>query len=978
MRRLFFIGSFIVSLVLAHAGFTKEYFQQFVHYTIRTKLDTRNHFLTGNETIKYTNNSPDTLTKFYLHLYPNAYRSKESTLIKDLRASFNFTLTNVPKAYRGYLDISDVSVDGTPVSPRIDDTIAEFDLPKSLLPGGSIEVSLSFKEKIRRHFGRAGYRGKHYDLAQWYPKVVVYDENGFHPDKFRYRGEFYGEFGNFDVFIDVPENYVVAATGVLRAGDPGWALNAPDSKTRRSSSGSEGAYKTVHFHAENVHDFAWSADPDFVVQDSTWNGIEIRSFYRKMHSKEWKDTTLVHAVRAMKWLTERIGPYPYPQVSVVDALLRGGMEYPMLVMDGYASEGLVLHEIGHIYFYGILGNDEAKEAWLDEGFTTFQSNWYAMEQYGPLGITHKWDPYKRNTPQFGVLENMRNDLFPMLRSGYGERIAMRVEDFRNDYYNIVYRKAALMLFALRYVVGEESFEKILEQYYDEWKLKHVNEERFRTICEKVSGTDLGWFFEQWLYTKKLCDYRLAEFKTRPSPRGDGYTVDIKVEREGEAIMPLELEFTFADGIKENARIDGRLRTIKKTFEFPAKPKRAAINPSNEIMDIKLVDNFVPRRTRFQIDWPNNYFYPEEAYQVRYRPGFWYNDVDGLKAGLHVKRSYMNWLNPMSVGLYYGAESERLDFSASYARQTRLLGRRVTMRLSGYKMEGRQDGRFSLSIRKRNELLRPPTQKFSIGVIYHELTNRRYLISDEIYQSGSEISPCFRYEIDPQFDIFGSKVTSELKIGREWFGGEHKYERFFTTVNLKSRERFSFLRARLRLFLGFGGGRLPFQQKFYIAGGGPLAEERRFYLRSPGAIWKDANYHEGGHGNLRGYLTGNFGANRLIALNFETGTRLPLPGISLLTDNVLGKISLMAFADVGKVLDSQNPIASSQRIQDLFDGGFADKVLVDAGLGLRSYKKFPFYNMYLRFDFPVYISQPEINGEDKEFEYRYVFSLNSTF
>jgi len=975
MKRL--IPTFLVlALLWPAAGAAQDYFQQFVHYTIRVRLDTKNHRLTGTETIKYFNNSPDTLRQFYLHLYPNGYRSKESALVKDFSRRFNGTLFDLPEKHRGYLDISDVVIDGQTVAVDVDDTIARMELPGPLAPGQSMEINLRFVEKVRRHLGRAGYRGKHYDFAQWYPKVVVYDENGFHPDKFRL-GEFYGEFGTFDVHIEVPGNYVIAATGVVKDGDPGWSLNpasgVPDKSTEKKD---DPAYKTVHFHAQEVHDFAWCADPSFVVQDTTVGGIEIRSFYRKSNKKAWQDTTLVHGVRAIKWLSEKIGLYPYPQVSIVDALLGGGMEYPMLVMDGRVSEGLVLHEVGHIYFFGIFGNDEREEAWLDEGFTTFQTSWYMQERYGPYGITRDWNWYQNLTPQFTEMASMRNRVFPHLWMGYGERISTRAEDFEHDYYTMVYRKAALMFFALRYVVGDEAFDRILKKYFEDWKLKHVNEARFKKACEEVSGQDLEWFFEEWLHTKKMCDYRLSEMKTTASERGDSYTTRLKIERIGEIVMPLEVEFVFADGSTQTVKIDGRLRTINKSYSFPEKPVRAAINPDNEIADIRPWDNFKPGRRSFAVDWPNNSYYREDAYHIRYRPTGWYNDVDGGKAGLHFSGSHASRFRRLKLGLYYGVKSKRVDYSTSYARPMGVFGSNGDLSLSAYKMEGRRDFTIRLNVRKRKSLIRPPTQTFDMGVNYHELKDTRFVANPETYQKEGELTPFFSFSLDPQYDVVRTKYKVGVRFGREWFGGDYKYTSLIASAIFKTRTAVVPFDGRLRLFAGTVSGSAPFQQKFSLAGGGPLAEERRFYLRSPGAIWDEANYHEPGNGNLRGYLEGTFGVNELLALNLELGRRLPF--LSKAPDKFLGTIKWYGFLDVGKTSDNDNPISISQRVQTLADNGVLNETLVDAGVGFTVHRVFPFYNGFLRFDIPFYVNNPQVNGESKETEYRYVLSLTSSF
>jgi hypothetical protein len=980
MRHSLRIALLVLLLQAAHAApllASDGYFQQFVRYTIAVKLDTDEKTLRGTETILYRNNSPDTLTSFYLHIYPNAFRSKDSQLLKEYRRRFNYSLIDIPNKYRSSLDIEDIRIDGRAVPLNIDDTIAETTLPEPLLPGDSIFVELSFRENIGRQIGRSGYRGEHYDIAQWYPKVVVYDEQGFHPDKFG-MGEFYGEFGTFDVHIDVPANYVVAATGALVGGDPGWRSGGarPDAGETRGQDSKE--YKTVSFHAERVHDFAWSADPTFVVQDSTWNNIEVRSIYRRRNSAAWKDSTLAHAIRALAYLSDAVGPYPYQQLTIVDALLSGGMEYPMLVMDGEADEGLVVHETAHMYFYGALGNDEAAEAWLDEGFAVFMAAHYLQDRYGPWGSKAKWGLYRRMTPQYTMAEAARRQTFELQRLHYAERVATRADDFVNSYDANVYTKASLVLDALRYVVGKDVFAKILNEYYSRYRFQHVNEERFRQVCEDVSGYDLGWFFSEWLHTTKSCDYKLDRIvKTKHAADG-GYTADATIRRLGEIVMPLKLTFRFKDGATETFSLNGRLRTIEKSFELDRKPVAASLNPDNEIMDMNLSDNFDPKRRSLQFDWPNNRYYPEDAYQIRYRPGFWYNDIDGFKAGLHLSGSHQHWTKMFNLGLYYGFESDRLDFSTALIKRVRFFGSNGTATLSGYKMEGRQDGTFEVRLRRRPRLLFPPSHDITIGLRYHELRNKRFLVNDETYQTGSNVSWLFGYGVDPQLDILQTKASIGLTIGRKWMGGVYRYEKIAGTLEIGTRERLVPLQARLRFFFGVIGGQMPYQEKFHLAGDGPLAEERLFWMRSPGGVPEDLHYHVPGQGNLRGYLAGDFGVNRLLSMNFEVDAPFSLPLMRSASKSLLGKVDLTAFVDIGKALDDVNPIESSQRIQDIYNDGLMDHSLMDTGVGLRMKKTFSFYDLFLRFDVPFYVNHPEINGETDRFDYRYVFSLMTVF
>ena len=970
MKRIIIYTLVCLALTATRAAAQEDpYYQQDVHYTIKCRLDVKNHRLTGTETVMYTNNSPDTLKNFYMHLYPNAYMNKETPFGKDYRRRFNYTFLDLPEKYRSETRLVRFSIDGTTVSPSTEGTIASMILPQPLAPGDSILIDLAFDTKIRQHLGRAGYKDKHYDMAQWYPKVVVYDQDGWHPDQFM-TGEFYGEFGTYDVHITIPENYVVAATGVVQSGDPGWTLNEG-----RRNRGDKNTNKTIHFRAEKVHDFAWCADPDYVVEQADWNGVKVYSFYRKENRGDWRDRNMQLTLESLDWLQEKVGTYPYPQVSVCDALLSGGMEYPMLVMDGKVDESLVLHEVGHIFFYGILGNNERADAWLDEGFTTMQTSWFMMNKYGPDGDQEGWGWYKRWFPHGDELKRKRDRVFALQRTGYNERVGLRAEEFQNSYRTHVYDQAALIFFALKYVVGDETFEAILKKYFEEWQFKHVNEERFRAICEEVSGQELTWFFNEWLYSRKICDYSLESVKSTAS--GGGYIVEVAINRNGEVIMPLELEFEFEDGTKQTTRIEGRLREIRETFTFPQRPKKTAVNPNNEIMDLSLADNFVPRRRSLQVDWPNNHYYPEDSQQIRHRPWAWYNDVDGGRVGYVLKSSYYNWSKRMRLAGYYGIDSERMDFDASITQPFFSFGNNGTNTLSGYKIEGRQDVTYELNVKIRDSLIKPPTHQVVFGINYHELTDTRYPRDQaERYQTGADFAPYFGYRVNPQSDIFMNEISFDLRLGRKWFGGKWDYSNFKFEMVSRTRPSIVPFDFGMRFFVGTVGGSMPYQQKHYIAAGGPLAEDQVFFMRSVGAVPEELHYHVPGGGNVRGYNEGQFGVNTLFAFNTELAIKVPL--LSRPPNKWWGSIKIAGFGDIAATTDETNPIGTSERTQFLTDEGVLNKPFIDAGAGVRWHRRFGFWDMHVRVDVPAWVNQPIINGETAEQKRRYVFSFSTLF
>ncbi len=969
--------SIVVAVAVAMAGPSRaaDYFQQFHHTTIKVKLDNQRKWVSGTESIRYVNNSPDTLREMYLHLYPNAFRDKNVPYQTDESRAYNVRLLDVPGAHKGWLDLSDLKVDGTAVTHTVDGTLAHFKLPRALAPKDSMTMTFAFDGKVRQSIDRSGYRGNHYDMAQWYAKLVVYDENGFHADQFQ-TGEFYGEFGTFDVHIELPDHFVVAATGVVQDGDPGWDYNPvknPNARKRPVT----GKTKTVHFHAENVHDFAWCADPTYVVEDTTINDIDIYSVYRRRSAKTWQDSTLVHAVRAIRWLDKIAGKYPYPQITVAEMLRTGGMEYPMFVMDGRASESLAFHEIGHVYFYGILANDERREAWMDEGFTTFQTRWYNEQRYGPWGDKSQWNWYQRITPQYKLWEDYRRQVFDLDRRGYGERASFRADKYDHNYRANVYQKSALIMHALQYSAGPENFDRIMHEYFDRWKFKHVNEERFRLVCEEVTKRDLSRQFEQWLHTKKTVDYDLERVRTAAD--SSGVVTEVVIHRKGELYIPIEVHFTMPDGSVEKKRFDDRDREFRERVKLPAKPVKVDINPDNEIMDIDRSNNVMPKQRDFQIDWPNNTYYPEDAYQIRHRPAIWYNDVDQAKVGYHLYGSLHGWTRRLGLGVYYGTKSEQVDYSGSFEQPKRWFGTNSTWRLSGYRMEGRADARVEFNFARRPKLLEPPTNEFRIGYGYHELRDPAYLPSPEIYDtSQADVGPYFGYAVDPQLDVMATRFALDLTMGRDWFAGDYDYERFAAMASFHSRPEVVKLDMRARFFGGFSGGGVPTQRKFNLAGGGPMKQEERFWLRSPGAVPPELHYLEPGDGNLRGYAEGTFGVNKLVAINTEVGTKVKLFGLEKPLSKAIGTMSWYGFYDVGWILDTDNPIQTSARVTSLVDGGVLNATLENAGVGIRSSVAWPFWNFTWRFDVPFWVSYPQANGESEYVDFRYLFSLTASF
>ncbi|MDZ7319973.1 MAG: M1 family metallopeptidase, partial [candidate division KSB1 bacterium] len=951
------IPSFVLLLIIATSRFSSasaspapdNYWQQFVHYKMNVSLDPATKFLTGTSSILYRNNSPDTLDKIYLHVYPNGFRSKETVRAKEAAREYVRNLPNDQAA--GWIDISEFHIlakgETDPVQPvvtafKVNDTILEAALPQPLLPGEEIRIELAFKEKVRQYQDRAGYRGNQFDFGQWYPKLCVYDNEGWHPEPLHFEGEFYGEFGTFDVTIDVPFDYIVGATGVVTEGDPGWSLVQADTSLSTTAWSEKYAEmkksiiaqskdtprRRVTFHAEQVHDFAWVACPDFLYERGEYDGIPIHVLYRSHAKPRWTKVVTERGRRALEWLSTKFGRYPYPQLTITHGLLGGGMEYPMLVMNSSESEGLILHEVGHIYFYGILANNEQKEAWLDEGFTTFQTRWYFETRYGKEGRDRD-EPVRqptwleRHRPQ--VTDNVDNRNFAQfyMNSGYNEPISRYAYKYKNGLGYVVnaYTKGSILFEMLRYVVGVEVFEKICKEYFNRWAFKHVTEERFKQVCEEVSGMNLDWFFRQWLHETKTVDYKLGEIKKEKIADGKWQTT-VGIERKDEGLMPVEIELSLVDQEKVRQRWDGKEKTGTLTFTTDAEPIRVVLDPDDQIMDKSRLGHG-DMRIEFYPEYPRMNYHPPNVYVVTWKPNLWYNDIDGLRLGIRFNGDYRN-TRRLSLAGWYGLNSSEVDGRFSFGNR---IGNRMNYQISLMKLEGRIMGDLGLSTFWAKGLGTPPFYNLAVGINYSKLPEnkidyafRRVAVADEIilvptWTAGKVNQAYLTFNANPRGILWRSNLDYEVRHANSAFSSD------FTFTRVQGQFRFWIPNRRgdgiyVRLFQGAflkQKDDKPIQYLFQAFDASPHEQFESFYLRSRGAFPAEAHYHRPGGGNLRGYFDQpERNGKNLLAANLELRKSVRLPVIGSLLAPLLGNSALSAFFDTGRLTTLND---QSQQLSD---------------------------------------------------------------
>lgn len=573
------------------------YFQQGVDYRIEARLDESTHVLHGRARLRYVNRSRARLDTVYVHQHLNAFRPNSLWARRELQFGQRRFQDLGPDDH-AFERFTAVTVNGRAVSPVYplapDSTVAAIPLPRRLAPGDSATLLMDWDARLATIPRRQGRAGRHYDWAQWYPRVAVYDRFGWEAHPLLPQGEFYGEFATYDVTLDLPADQVVGATGIAVDGDPGYEVTAADRQVYRRTSAiplqlltgtPEPGRKRVRFHAENVHHFAWSIDPryqhDRVTRLSMSEGVAgtralptIHVLYLPEDTAWGRNVAARRTYDALTWLGGKMSPYPWPQFTNLHRLDAGGTEFPMVIMDANAAEGLIVHETGHQWVHGVLANNEWKEGWLDEGFTSFLTNWYFEEKNRAAGdTTDVW----RGTMR--ALEQLE-------RTDSVQPIALPSEAFVNFriYNAMTYTKPSAVLRMLREYLGKPTMERVLHEYSRRYQFRHVTGEDFRRVAEQVSGRPLGWFWNQWINRTDKLDYSVASATSRQLSSGR-WSTTVVVQRAGQAWMPVDVQVGSA-----TRRLASRLRRQTLVVTTTTKPAEVLVDPKWILIDYDRANN----------------------------------------------------------------------------------------------------------------------------------------------------------------------------------------------------------------------------------------------------------------------------------------------------------------------------------------------------------------------------------------------------
>ncbi|MEK0421332.1 MAG: hypothetical protein RLZZ161_1183 [Bacteroidota bacterium] len=1011
------------------------YWQQDVYYQIKADLNDSDETVTGELRLVYYNNSPHTLNEAYFHLYQNAVQP--GSLVDELynKNKTPHTFGRYEKEKKG-TEIISLQVNDSSVDFNIDYTVLKTALDKPLASGDSCVFAIRFKTyfdrgTIRRRMKVYDHHGyKHFNGVHWYPRICVYDRKFTWETAQHMEHEFYGDFGAYDVELNLPNHYINEATGTLQNPEtvyPGDLRQKLDIKNFAGKPvGSQpsvivkpnGTLKSWRYHARNVHDFAWTADPTYRIGEANWNGVQCIALAQENNAAGWQQSAQFTA-DVISVYSQDFGMYEYPKMVAADAA--DGMEYPMLTLDGgmYPShQGLIAHEVGHNWFFGMLGNNETYRASLDEGFTQFLTSW-SMKQlssrkglgvdYGTVYAGYMFDALDGED---AILNTHSDDFENAIGHGGG--------------YRHVYYKTATMLYNLQYVLGDAVFLQAMKDYVKQWKICHPYVEDFRNSIVMSAKTDLNWFFDQWFETRKAADYALNVKK-----KEDVYTITVR--RKGDMVMPVDITVIGQGADKKEFMLNytipvsryekpGRTINLKPwigwgklrpayTFEIkaPGKVRDIYIDPTQRMADINRMNNQWPRRYSMEFDMDNgkdNSFLG--GYKMQWRPDLWYNTEDGIKPGILWNGQYAMRRHVAELGVWYGtgigiyqpgegnSPEDKLSYLFNYSHDLRGKGiltlhsrylAGVEMHKAGWSMDGHKGTWYA-------DWKYMQRQRFRYLYPYGNVNLRAgYIPQAGFWSSG--INNTLTLGRKQTYRTFHGNGSIDISLRNTLPWGDAQFG--LAKITWLNEIRGSKLDLRTRIFAAVSKGNLlPAESAIYSWGASPEELQDNKFTRDIGSIpLSDMNMNfsnigsaltMGGGLNIRGmqgYLLptnthdtvvamfrGNRGASVNAELDFSKVFSF-LPKISMLSGNVY------LFGDAGFIGMPLNG-------KPIYSG-----ILADAGIGtvwtLKNWQKLsprknPWFRasapLNIRVDFPLFVNA--VAQGDDYLKFRWVLGINKAF
>ena len=591
------------------------------NYTIAATLDPATRAITATETIVWRNITSRPATDLQFHLYWNAWRDTTSTFMRERAFSGGGDRTSRNVGDWARIDISSITLtapaaaDLTPSQRFIapddgnedDRTVMRVPLPQPVGPGQTVTVAIAWTSNVPRTFARTGAIGKFFFIAQWFPKLGVLQDQGWNCHQFHAGTEFFSDYGVYDVSLTVPTGWPVGGTGVERE--------------RRDNGNKTTAHR---YHQEDVHDFAWTTSPDYIERTARFEHpslppVDMRLLLQPEHADQ-ADRHFDATRTTLEYYGEWYGPYPYGHITIVDPAWQsgaGGMEYPTLFTAGTrwlaparvtTPEGVTVHEAGHQFWYGIVGNNEFEAAWMDEGFNTFSTARAIAQVYDPNYLTVRYFG--------GFIPWVFKDVV-LSRETEGNRLAGYRRDAKTDmqatptfrYFpstggSITYNKTALWLNTMERWLGWPTLQRTMASHFARWKFKHPRPDDFFQTANETAGQNLTWFFDQVYRSSNVFDYGIQELRSTRAP--GGFHTTAVVRRYGEAMFPVDLLVTFTNGERVVERWDGRDRWKTYSYDRSSAAITAEVDRNRVLLlDVNVTNNsktLAPQGGRAATKW----------------------------------------------------------------------------------------------------------------------------------------------------------------------------------------------------------------------------------------------------------------------------------------------------------------------------------------------------------------------------------------
>jgi len=957
----------------------QAYFQQQVNYHIRVKLLPELNRLEATERLTYHNHSPDTLRVLYLHLYMNKFKNDREIALPK-------------KSKEGYTEIiffQDSS--GQELSYRVEGTVLKLFLNRFLAPGDSQQFFIRFNTILPPAAERFGYYGYHYDVGNWYPVPAVYDHRGWHTDQ-HLDSEFYQEWGNFRVEITVPRGFVVGATGVLQ--NPEALPDSVEFTDRQIDYYQQYDTTTVtyRFLARQVHDFAWSADPEFVLRKVETGNTSIQFLILPYRLEEW-EPQIELTRKAFNFFQEKIGPYPYPSLTVVDGYVKaGGIEYPNLVIinDGIYDQrdllATIIHEVAHQWFYGLLANNQTRYGWMDEGFATY------FENLGMDFVRQNKPAYIHSPPgfwgkYFGYWEDIgQADLLTYLsyiRQGKEEPINLHFDWFQYDPYIPYYQKMSLVITQLQLLLGDSLFWKGIRHYYQTWRFRHPYPKDLFRVFEAVSGRKLDWFFEEWLNTTWHCDYSVEKYRGhwRTDSRGRYYEAAIWFRRREPIVMPVDFRVYLADGSRRDYRIpvySGReffsddsqsippwhfnRHILRVNLQLPQKIKWVQIDPENRLLDIRPFNNDSRRLPRIHWYWMHRqYLSPHsDGYTATVFPHMFYNRVDGVQLGIRTQGNFVQSDYQHHSTVLVGLKSFQPEANLWFEHPLYQINPKIHLVTHLYRASGRLGGGVWLQYFTWRRM---DTWQILIGGQARYLYDRGYL---PFPVSPGNISYMEGFIKRSRWKRGYLPTGWEIILHAESasFATDYNYQQWSASARFRFPVAFQ-QKFTGQLFTGGTYGEAPLQKMFRLGGASGYQAFLNPYLRARGTLpepwWQKGHIFLEGGGNLRA-LANDWQQQSPFILSASGRLSLGNPlNLTLQYFPYLSDIVLSAFAGAASPAQSW--------------GDFRN-IYAEAGVSA-SFTRLPFLFSYfevdqIHVDFPLWVNR---QVDEKDFNFRWTIRID---